>query len=147
MTTGVTLASRRNSASTKLQGQEVLSLQDFPCCSTLRVLGDAIARTLPYAQLPMDAPTSIYSSQVSCHNLPFQETRLVNSRLLHTPWGSLAKAVPERTTLSGWGVPQRVPSSVSSRILRSDVVSCAQTSRTPKVKMTMRKECWAISPD
>ena len=66
MTTGVNLASRGNSASKKLQGQEALSLSLR--CSTLRVLGDVIARTLPYAQLPTDAPTtriSIYSSQVT----------------------------------------------------------------------------------
>jgi hypothetical protein len=40
--TGVTLASRGNSASEKLQGLEVLSLQDFLRCITSRVLGDGI---------------------------------------------------------------------------------------------------------
>ncbi len=41
--------------------------------------------------------------------------------------------------LCPWEVLQRVPESVSSRILRSDMVSCAQTSGTPKIKMTARK--------
>ncbi len=48
--------SRGNSASKKLQGWEVLSLQDTLHCSTLRVLGDVILRTLPYACVTMDEP-------------------------------------------------------------------------------------------
>jgi hypothetical protein len=47
--TGVTLASRRNSASKKLQGLVVLSLQDSPCCSTSKVLGDVTAKISPNA--------------------------------------------------------------------------------------------------
>jgi hypothetical protein len=45
--TGVTLMSRGNSASKKLQGLVVLYLQDSPRCSILRVLGDVIAKILP----------------------------------------------------------------------------------------------------
>jgi hypothetical protein len=51
--------------------------------------------------------------------------------------GLRAKVVPERTTYCiTWGVPQRVPSSVSASRLRSDVPSWAKASGTPKIKMT-----------
>ncbi len=40
------------------------------------------------------------------------------------------------TNLCAWGVPWRVPSSVSSRILHSDVLFWYQTSRTPKIHGT-----------
>ncbi len=53
----MTLASRVNAASKKFQGLEVLSLQDFLCCSTLRILGEVISNILPCVQFPMDAPT------------------------------------------------------------------------------------------
>ena len=107
MTTGVNLASRGNSASKKLQGQEALSLSLR--CSTLRVLGDVIARTLPYAQLPTDAPTtriSIYSSQVTWNDL-LSERHILSIKILRSlpTRKSSKKAVPERTTLRAWGVP------------------------------------------
>ncbi len=58
------------------------------------------------------------------------------------------KGVPERTTYHvTWGVPQRVPSSVSSSRLGSDASSWAKASGTLKIKMTARKGRWAISPN
>jgi hypothetical protein len=55
--TGVTIASRGNSASKKLQGLVVLSLRVSPHCSTSKVLGDIIAKLPPNAQISTDAPT------------------------------------------------------------------------------------------
>ncbi len=46
---------------------------------------------------------------------------------------SQAKALPRKDYFCTWGVPQRVPSSVSSRILCSDVLLWAGISRTPKI--------------
>ncbi len=76
--TRVTLASRGNSASKKIQVLEVLSLQDSLHHSTLRVLGDVIAKILPYVRFPMDAPTQTKFQQPSIFF--FQEIDPVNCR-------------------------------------------------------------------
>ncbi len=110
----------------------------------VKVLGDIIAKTVPYARLPLDAPTRtriFLGSQVTCFwGDPYWHIK--------TPMCILqANVVPERTTYHAWRVPRWVPSSVSSRILCSDMASWAWTSGTQKIKLTARKWCWAISPD
>ncbi len=68
---------------------------------------------------------------------------------VHSLQGGLqAKVVPERTTYHvTWGVPRRVPLSVSSSILCSVASSWEKASETLKIKMTARKGCWAFSPN
>ncbi len=119
--------------------------QDKKCClckmpyvaAPIRVLGNIITRTAPYVQLPLDAPTrtrniSLFKSDVFLRRpiLSYQD-----SYVHFLQGGPQAKVVPERTTYLAWGVPQRVPSSVSSRVLCSDMASWAQTSGTLKIKM------------
>ncbi len=95
--TGVTLASRGNSTSEKLQGLVVLSLWDSSRCSPFRVLGDIIAKFSPYTQIPMDAPTRTRFQQFMSDPplSSFKKLIVSTPRLqcnLHTM--SLAKAVP-----------------------------------------------------
>jgi hypothetical protein len=96
-TTGVTLACRGNSASVEFQDLgEVLSLQDSPCCSTLRELGDVIAHIPLYAQIPMYAPTRTKFLKSNPPLSLFMKLIVLNPKLLcglHTM--SLAKAVPD----------------------------------------------------
>jgi hypothetical protein len=74
---------------------------------------------------------SCFKRDPSCHiETP---TSLFNEEVFKQRW------YQERTTYHAWEVPQRVPSSVSSRILRSDVASWAWTSRTPKIHCTSRQ--------
>ncbi len=85
-TTGVTFAfvCRVNSTYVYFHDLgEVLLLQDSPHCSSLRKLGDVIARTPPYAWLPTDTP--IRTRFFLVHEwFISEETRLVKSKLLHT---------------------------------------------------------------
>ncbi len=96
--TGVTLASRGNSAFKKFQALGVMSLQDSSPCSTLRVLGDIIAKTPPlctifyrctytnqFQQFTSNPPLSSFKK-----NIMSTPILLCN---LHTM--SLAKAAPE----------------------------------------------------
>ncbi len=76
----------------------MLSLQDILHCSTPREIGDVIARTLPSARLPINAPTStriffVHKRRVS------EETHLVNSKLLRTL--STRKSTSESGTKKG----------------------------------------------
>ncbi len=96
--TGVTLASRGNSASEKLQGLEVLSVWNSLCRSTSRALDDVVAKISSYVQLPMDAPTRT-NFQRFASNPPlssFKKLILLTLRLLHNlHMMSLVKAVPD----------------------------------------------------
>ncbi len=102
----------------------------------MRVLGDVIAKAMPYKQIPLDAPTRTrkfswftsdkFSRDPSCH--------------IETPASNFykeiyEKVVPERTTYCAWEVPWWVPSSILPRILCSDLASWAKTLRTPEIKM------------
>ncbi len=115
----------------------------------VRVLGAVITKTTPYKQIPLDAPTRTrkffwFTSEVFL----WRPVSSYWDSYVHFLRGGLqAKVVPERTTYPAWGVPRWVPSSVSSRILHSDVKSWARPSGTLKIKMAARKGRWAISPD
>ncbi len=61
--------------------------------------------------------------------------------------GLWAKVVPKRTAYCAWGVPWRVPSSVSSSILHADELSWVQTTRTPKFKMAARRDAEQSAPN
>ncbi len=82
----------------------------------MRVLGDIIARTLPYMQLPTGTPTRTrffwFTSDVF---LKRPISSKWDSSVLFLQGSSLAKAVSERTTFCAWGVLQRESSIVSSR--------------------------------
>ncbi len=131
--------------------------KDKKCClfktpyvaAPVRVLGDVITKTTTYEQIPLDAPTR--TRKISWLTSDVFLWRTISSywdSYVHFPQGGLpAKVVLERTTYCAWGVPRRVPLSVSLRILCSDVPSRAQPSGTLKIKMAARKGCWGISPD
>ncbi len=132
--------------------------KDKKCClckmpyvaAPVRVLGDGIAKPMPYKWIPLDAPTRT-------GNLTWFTSDEFLKRPVLSYWDSYvkflqgglhAKVVVENTTYCiTWGVPWRVPSSVSSSILHCDMLSWAKTSGTLKIKMTARKGCWAISPN
>ncbi len=106
----------------------------------------------PYAWLTSDAPTrtrnfSWFTSDTFLRRpISTYQDSYVHS--LQVQGGLQAKMVPEGTPYCiTWGVPRRVPSSVSLRILRSDTLSWAKASGTLKIKMTARKGHWAISPN
>ncbi len=131
--------------------------KDKKCClykmpyvaAPRRVLGDVITKTIPYTQLPLDAPArtrnfSWFTSDVFLRRpiLSYWDS------YVHFLWGGLrVKMLQEKTTYHAWRVLWQVPSSVSSRILCSDLASQAGTSGNPKFKMTARKGGWVISPD
>ncbi len=114
----------------------------------MRIIGDIIARTPPYVQLSTDAPTGTRLFLV--HEWPVsEETCLINSWFLCIlpTRKSTRESGPRKDYFMLLNSSRMSTFRVSSWILRSDVVSWAQTSRTPKNKMTVRKGCWAISPD
>ncbi len=115
----------------------------------LRVLGDVIAKITTYTRIPSDAPTRTrkFSWFISDMFLRRPLSSYWDSYVHSLQGGLRAKVVLERTTYCAWGVPRQVPSSVSSRILCSDVASWARHSRTLMIKMVMSKGSWAISPD
>ncbi len=131
--------------------------KDKKCClyktpyvaAPMRVLGEVIAKAMPYDWISLDAPARTRNFSWFMSDVFLWRT--VSSywySYVEFLWGDLqAKVVPERTTYCAWGVPRQVPSSVSSRIFHSDVVSWARPSQTLKIKMAMRKGRWAISPD
>ncbi len=49
----------------------MLSLQDSPCYSTLRELGDIVANILLYMQIPIDAPTRTKFQQFKSNPILF----------------------------------------------------------------------------
>ncbi len=90
-----------------------------------------------FLQMHLQEPEICFGSQLTCFKRD-------PSCHIETPTSLFYKEVfeqkwyQERTTYHAWGVPRRVPSSATSRILCSDVASWAQTSRTPKIHGTSR---------
>ncbi len=114
------------------------SLQDTLRCSTHGEIGEVIAITLPYMPLPTEAPIRTRIFYFWFTSDVFLNRPVLSNQDSYVPFlqrSLQAKVLPERTTYRAWGVPWIVPSSVSSRILRSDVLSRAQTSGTPKKGM------------
>ncbi len=114
----------------------------------VRVLDVIIVKTMPCMQLPSDAPTrTINFSWFTDDTFLRRPILSYQDSYVHSLQGGLhTKVVTERNTYCTWRVPQQVPSSVSSRLLRSDVGTWAQTSGNQKFKMTARKGRWAFSP-
>ncbi len=107
--------------------------KDKKCClckmpnvaAPVRVLGDVIAKTMPYNWIPLDAPTRTrnFSWFMSDEFLRRPVSSYQDYYVSSLGGGLKAKVVLERTTYCAWGVQQQVPSSVSSKMLRSDMVS------------------------
>ncbi len=78
-----------------------------------------------FLQTWLQEPGNFFCSQMTC--IGRDSSCHIKTPTSHLRW------CQERPTYCAWGVLQRVPSSVSSRILFFDVVSWAWTSRTPKI--------------
>ncbi len=148
MTIRVTLASRGNSAFVEFQGQEVLFLQDALRCSTRESISwhHRKKHTLFVTSFRFTYKNQNFSWFTSDVFLWRTVSSYQDSYVPFLRGGLQAKVVPERTTYCAWRVPQRVPLSVSSRVLRSDVASWAHTSGTPKIKLTTSKDAEWSSP-
>ncbi len=103
---------------------------------------------MPYVRFPTDAPTRariflVHEWRIlKRHVLSFQDSYM---KFL---WGVLqAKVVPERTTYHvTWGVPQRVPSSVSASRLHSDLSSWGKSLRNPEEQEDRKKGTFSNQP-
>ncbi len=92
----------------------------------VRVLSDVIAKFSPLHVTNFGRTYKNQKFFLVLEQQVSQGTCLCISRLLHIFFTRRSKVVPERTTYCiTWGVPQRVPSNVSSSRLRSDVSSWA----------------------
>ncbi len=132
--------------------------QDKKCClnktpyvaAPIWVLGDVIAKFSP---LGATSYRCTYKSQkyfwfTSDKFLKRPRSSYQDSYMNFLQADLQAKVILERTTYCvTWGVPQRVPSSVSASRLHSDTSSWAKASGTLKIKTTVRKGHWAISPN
>jgi hypothetical protein len=126
----------------EIQGQEVLSLRDTLCCSTHLSIRWRHRETLrpmrDFLQMHLQEPEYFL----------VHEWR-ISERHISSFWDSYvkflrgdlrAKVVPERTTYCvTWGVPRRVPSSVSASRLCSDSLSWENSLRNPEEQEDHKK--------
>ncbi len=123
-------ASRRNSASVEIQGQEVLSLWDAQCCSirvSIRWRHLEILRpTRNFLKMHLQEPEFFWFTSDVFLKRPV--TSYQDSYVKFLPGGLQVKVVLERTTYHvTWGVPQRVPS-----ICKQTLLWCIVMSETPQ---------------
>jgi hypothetical protein len=107
--------------------------KDKKCClyetpyviAPMRKIGDVIEKTLPYTQLPTDAPTGtrIYFWFTSNVFLKRNVSSIQDSYVLYTQGSPAAKAVPRKNYFTCLRSPVKSTSSVSAWILCSDVTS------------------------
>ncbi len=131
--------------------------KDKKCClyktpyvtAPMRLVGDIIAKAMPYKHIPLAAPTRTrkFSWFTSDEYLKRSVLSYQDSYVKFLQGDLQAKVIPERTTYCAWRDPQQVPSSITSRNLRSDMASGAQPSKISKIKMAAKKGRWVISPD
>ncbi len=159
-TTGEASASRGNNAFLKICQETCFFKIQFlgrtlPLhCSTLRVSKEwHHFKTWPYGQIPTNAPyakTSIkwFRSDNPQSPLLRDQSCQLKSLMYSTYKEVLRKwyCSAKMTTLPAWGVPGRVPSSVSSWILHSDLASWALTLSTLKIKMTTKRNAAQSAP-
>jgi hypothetical protein len=133
----------------EIQGQEVLSLRDALRCSThpsFRWHHRKILRpTRDFLQMHLQEPEFFLVCEWCIskrHVLSFQDSYV---KFLQ---GDLqAKVVPERTTYCiTWGVPRRLPSSVSPSRLRSDSSSWEKSLRNPEEQEDHKKGMLSDQP-
>jgi hypothetical protein len=104
--------------------------------------------SLPYAWLPTDAPTRARFFWFTSEAFLKRPIWSYQDSYVKFLWGGLrAKVVPERTTYCiTWGVPRRVPSSVSASRLCSDALSWAKCLRNPEDQDDHKKETLSNQP-
>ncbi len=133
----------------EFQGQEVLSLQDALHRSThlnIRWRHCKILRpTRNFLQMHLQEPDFFWFTSdafLKRHVLLFQDSYVKFLR------GDLqAKVVPDRTTYCvTWGVPQRVPSSISTGRLCSDLLSWDKSLRNPEEQEDHEKGMMSNQP-
>ncbi len=132
-------------------------LKDKKCClyempyvaAPISVLGDVITN---FYALPATSHRRTYKSQ-NCFwfaSDPFLERHVLpfwDSYVKSLPGGLQAKVVPKMTTYCiTWGVPQRVPSSVSASRLWSDLSSWAKRLRNPEDQDDRKKGTLSNQP-
>ncbi len=103
----------------------------------------------PYAQLPTDAPTraSFFFWFTSDMFLKRHVSSFWDTYIKFLQGDLWAKVVPERTTYRiTWGVPRRVPSSVSASRLRSDLLSWEKSLRNPEEQEDCEKGTLSNQP-
>jgi hypothetical protein len=133
----------------EIEGQEVLSLQDTLHCSThLNIKWHHCKISALHAtNFGCTYKNQIFSWFMSDKFLKIPISSYWDS-YVHSLWGGLrAKVVPERTTYRvTWGVPRRVPSSVSSSRLHSDAPSWAKCLRNSEDQDDRKKGTLSNQP-
>ncbi len=133
----------------EIQGQEVLSLQDVLRCSTHLSIKwchrKILHPTHDFLQTHLQEPVFFWFTSGAFLKRPVSSFWDFYVKFL--PGDLQVKVVPERTTYCvSWGVPQRVPSSVSASRLRSDVSSWAKSLRNPEDQDDCKKGTLSDQP-
>ncbi len=147
----MTHASRRNTASVEIQGQEVLSLQDALRCSThlsIRWPHRKIFRpTRDFLQTHLQEPDFFLGSRVT-------RFWIDSSCLIKTPmWNFYGEIYKEKWYQKGLLIALLEESRQEYLQVSLQADSALtyhheqKASGTLKIKMTTRKGCWAISPN
>ncbi len=135
----------------EIQGQEVLSLQDALHCSThlnIRWRHRKILRpTRNFLQTHLQEQ-ELYIFWFTSDKFPKRPVLSYRDSYEKFLWGDLqAKVLPGRTTYCvTWGVPWRVPSSVSTSRLRSDSSSWEKSHRNPEEQEDHKKGTLSNQP-